>query len=141
MRAEPRRNSRRWPPHQDDYAAPEAYPPQHYQQAETFQPRAQVPGQVPGYPPDDAGYEHEAEYQTNAQSCHVGAEDHDFYDDVPPRRRIGNPGNCRGFRACRHWHRRRLRLSRDFWLIRRVRPAAGDQGGDRADQDRARREF
>ena len=68
--------------HHDDYAAPAAYPPQHYQQAETFQPRAQVPG----YPPDDAGYEHEAEYQSNA---HVGAEDHDFYDDVPPRRRLG----------------------------------------------------
>lgn len=68
--------------HQDDYAAPEAYSPQHYQQAETFQPRAQVPG----YPPDDAGYEHEAEYQTNT---HSGAEDHDFYDDVPPRRRMG----------------------------------------------------
>ncbi|MGZ6228606.1 MAG: hypothetical protein ACXWNE_10780, partial [Candidatus Binataceae bacterium] len=70
-------------PHQDDYAAPEAYPPpQHYQQAETFAPRAQVPG----YAPDDAGYGHDAEYQTNA---HVGAEDHDFYDDVPPRRRLG----------------------------------------------------
>ena len=69
-------------PHQDDYAAPETYPPQHYQQAETFAPRAQAPG----YAPDDAGYEHDAEYQTNAQ---VGAEDHDFYDDVPPRRRLG----------------------------------------------------
>jgi hypothetical protein len=68
--------------HHDDYNAPEAYPPQHYQQAETFQPRAQVPG----YPPDDAGYQHEAEYQTNAQ---LGAGDHDFYDDVPPRRRLG----------------------------------------------------
>ena len=76
--------------HHDDYNAPEAYPPQHYQQAETFQPRAQVPGQVPGYPADDAGYEHEAEYQTNAHDgAHVGAEDHDFYDDVPPRRRLG----------------------------------------------------
>ncbi len=73
-------------PRHDDYAAPEAYPPQHYQQAENFAPRAQVHGQVPGYPPDDAGYGHDAEYQTNA---HVGAEDHDFYDDVPPRRRLG----------------------------------------------------
>ena len=74
-------------PHQDDYAASEAYPPQqNYQQAETFAPRAQVPGQVPGYAPDDAGYGHDAEYQTNA---HVGAEDHDFYDDAPPRRRLG----------------------------------------------------
>src|SRR5512141_331199 len=70
--------------HHDDYnAAPEAYPPQHYQQAEAYQPRAQVPG----YPPDDAGYEHDAEYQTNA---HAGAEEHDFYDDVPPRRRAGS---------------------------------------------------
>lgn len=92
-----RENARRAAPqqpalatHHDDYAAPEAYPPQHYQQAETFAPRAQVPGQVPGYPPDDAGYEHEAEYQTNAQiGANVGAEDHDFYDDVPPRRRMG----------------------------------------------------
>ena len=68
--------------HHDDYNAPEAYPPQHYQQAEAYQPRAQAPG----YPPDDAGYEHEAEHHTNA---HVGAEDRDFYDDVPPRRRLG----------------------------------------------------
>jgi hypothetical protein len=74
--------------HHDDYnAAPEAYPPQHYQQAESFAPRAQVPG----YPPDDAaGYEHEAEYQTNAQiGGQAGSEDHDFYDDVPPHRRLG----------------------------------------------------
>lgn len=85
-RAAPQQPAPALAPHHDNYAAPEAYPPQHYQQVETFQTRAQVPG----YPPDDAGYEHDAEYQTNAQiGGHVGAEDHDFYDDVPPRRRLG----------------------------------------------------
>jgi hypothetical protein len=56
--------------------------PQQFGAAPGFQPRAQVPS----YPPEDAGYEGEAEYPTNANSS---AEDHDFYDDVPPRRRMG----------------------------------------------------
>jgi hypothetical protein len=46
-----------------------------------FPPR----GTAPGYPPEP-GFGRDAEYPTNA---HSGAEDHDFYDDVPPRRRIG----------------------------------------------------
>jgi hypothetical protein len=42
-------------------------------------------GPVPGFPPEP-GFEQDAEYPTNA---HSGADDHDFYDDVPPRRRLG----------------------------------------------------
>ena len=40
---------------------------------------------VPGFP-SEAGYGQDGEYPTDA---HSGAEDHDFYDDVPPRRRLG----------------------------------------------------
>ena len=57
--------------------------PQQFGAAPTAYPQR---AQVPGYPPQDAGYDDGAEYQANA---HVGAEDHDFYDDVPPRRRMG----------------------------------------------------
>ena len=57
--------------------------PQQFGAAPTAYPQR---AQVPGYPPQDAGYDDGAEYQTNA---HVGAEDHDFYDDAPPRRRMG----------------------------------------------------
>ena len=72
------------PPHHQDFAPDDRqfnnYPPQ-YGAAPAYQAR----GPVPGYAPD-AGYEHEAEYPTNA---HSGADDHDFYDDAPPRRRVG----------------------------------------------------
>ncbi len=84
-----RRPLRRAPAHagqHQDFAADDQqfgnYPQQFGAAPAAYQARAQVPG----YPPEDAGYEHEAEYPTNA---HVGAEDHDFYDDVPPRRRMG----------------------------------------------------
>ena len=140
--AAPQQPAPRSPPHHDDYAAPPTRRIRRsiYQQAETYAPRAQVPGQVPGYPPDDAGYGHEAEYQTNRTRM-SRAEDHDFYDDVPPRRRMGilaiaavfalaviGTAGAFGYRAL-------------FGSSGRVRPAAGDQGGDRADQDRARGEF
>jgi hypothetical protein len=67
-------------PHQD-YAAddqPFGNSPQQYG-AVPFadQPR----GQVPGFPP-----ERDADYPANA---HSGVEDHEFYDDEPPRRRLG----------------------------------------------------
>jgi SPOR domain len=73
-----------------DYGASDAYPqhPDAYpQQAYGTAPPAAYParGPLPGYPPE-AGYAQEAEYPTNG---HSGAEDHDFYDDVPPRRRMG----------------------------------------------------
>jgi SPOR domain len=56
-----------YPPH-----TPPNFPPQQY-------------GAVPGYPPEPS-FGHEGDYPTNA---HSGTEDHDFYDDVPPRRRMG----------------------------------------------------
>jgi SPOR domain len=79
------------PAQRADYGVSDAYPqhPDAYpQQAYGTAPPAaasQARAQLPGYPPE-AGYEHTAEYPTNG---HSGAEDHDFYDDVPPRRRMG----------------------------------------------------
>jgi hypothetical protein len=67
-------------PTQPAQYAPEHYPPQ---AAETYPP--QQYGAVPGYPPEPA-FGHAADYPTNE---HAGAEDQDFYDDVPPRRRMG----------------------------------------------------
>ncbi len=52
--------------------APATYPPQQY-------------GAVPGYSPED-GYRQDADYPMDA---HSSAEDHDAYDDVPPRRKLG----------------------------------------------------
>ncbi len=52
--------------------APETYPQQQY-------------GAVPGYSPED-GYHQDVDYPTDA---HSGAEDHDVYDDIPPRRKLG----------------------------------------------------
>jgi sporulation related protein len=42
-------------------------------------------GPVPGFPPEP-GFGQDPEYPTGPQS---GAEDHAFYDEVPPRRRLG----------------------------------------------------
>ena len=67
-----------------DYGASDAYPqhPDAYpQQAYGTAPRAAYQGRAPL-----AGYAPEAEYPTNG---HSGAEEQDFYDDVPPRRRMG----------------------------------------------------
>jgi SPOR domain len=67
-----------------DYGVSDAYPqhPDAYPQHAygTAPPAAyQARGQVPGY-------DQQAEYPTMG---HSGAEDQDFYDDVPPRRRMG----------------------------------------------------
>jgi hypothetical protein len=42
-------------------------------------------GPVPEFPPESS-FGQDAEYPAEA---HSGADDHDFYDDVPPRRRLG----------------------------------------------------
>ena len=119
-----------------DYGASDAYPqhPDAYpQQAYGTAPRAAYQGRAPlaGYPP-------EAEYPTNG---HSGAEEQDFYDDVPPRRRMGilaiaavfalaviGTAGAFGYRAL-------------FGSSGASGAAAGDQSRRNADQDRARREF
>jgi sporulation related protein len=58
--------------------APDNYPPQQFDGQQQY-------GAVPGYDPE-GGYHRDADYPT---SPHAQAEDHDFYDDVPPRRRLG----------------------------------------------------
>ncbi len=67
------------PPHHADFA-----PPPDLHPAE-IAPPAYKAG-VPGYEGGEAGYDHEAYYQNPPPS---ETEHHDFYDDVPPRRRMG----------------------------------------------------
>ena len=57
---------------------PDNYPPQQFDGQQQY-------GAVPGYDPE-SGHHRDADYPTNP---HSQAEDHDFYDDVPPRRRLG----------------------------------------------------
>lgn len=78
-----RENARRAAPPPPEPALATHHDNYNYQQAEAFAPTR---GPVPGYRPDDSGYEHDAEYRPNA---HTGAEEHDYYDDAPPRRRFG----------------------------------------------------